>query len=137
MTREGRKDRRLVRVDHGLFSYTESDGTTKYAVRLQQAGKVWRRFGFQAKTAARNWLRSRRGKIADKKLIPEQETAAPTVPLFADYAKDWLAACQAKGLKQSTLRDYRSIVNIRLIPALGLLPLIRSPATRFGSWWHT
>ena len=65
----------------------------------------------------------RRGKIADKKPIPEQETAAPTVPLFADYAKSWLAACQAKGLKQTTLRDYRSIVNIRLIPAFGLLPL--------------
>jgi integrase len=27
------------------------------------------------------------------------------------------------GLKQTTLRDYRSIVNIRLIPAFGLLPL--------------
>jgi hypothetical protein len=84
-----------------------------------------RRFGFQTKTAARDWLKSRRGKIADKKPIPEQETAAPvaqTVPLFADYAKGWLAASQAKGLKQTTLRDYRSIVKIQLIPAFGLLP---------------
>lgn len=117
--------RRLVRVDHGLFSYTEPDGTTRYAVRLQQAGETWRRFGFQTKTAARNWLRSRRGKIADGKPIPEQEAArpAPTVPRFADYAQGWLAASQAKGLKQTTLRDYRWIVHVRLIPAFGPLPL--------------
>ena len=121
-----RSTRELVRVDHGLFSYTELDGTSRYAVRLQHAGKTWRRFGFQTKTAARDWLKSRRGKIADKKPIPEQETAAPvapTVPLFADYAKGWLAACLAKGLKQTTLRDYHSIVNVRLIPAFSLLPL--------------
>jgi integrase len=115
-----------MRVDHGLFSYTELDGTTRYAVRLQHAGKAWRRFGFQTKTAARDWLKSRRGRIADKKPIPEQEIAAPaapTVPLFADYAKGWLAACQAKGLKQTTLRDYRSVMNVRLISAFGVLPL--------------
>lgn len=120
--------RRLVRVDHGLFSYTEPDGATRYAVRLQHEKKTWRKFGFTTKTAARKWLNRRRGNIANGEPLPEQEAAEspkpePTVPLFADYAKGWLAASEAKGLKQSTMRDYRWIVNKRLIPAFGSLPL--------------
>jgi integrase len=120
--------RRLVRVDHGLFSYTEPDGAMKYAVRLQHEKKTWRKFGFTTKTAARKWLNRRRGNIANGEPLPEQEAAElpkpePTMPLFADYAKGWLAASEAKGLKRSTMKDYRWIVDVRLIPAFESLPL--------------
>lgn len=45
---------------------------------------------------------------------------------FADVAEDWLRDGELKrGLKRSTLRDYRQVLEAYLLPAFGELPVSR------------
>lgn len=120
--------RQLQRIDEGLFTYREKDGTAKFAVRFQHRDRDWRKFGFPTITKARQWLRSRKGRAAEYRLFPERERAdleqaENRIPLFQDYAWKWFNGCTAKQLKHSTLRRYKGILEKHLIPTFGLLRL--------------
>ena len=58
-----------------------------------------------------------------KDLSPVKATPAVIGPLFSEYAAQWLNACEARGLKASTYRSYKTILNNHLLPAFGPLHL--------------
>lgn len=54
---------------------------------------------------------------------------------FADVAEDWLRHGELKrGLKRSTLLDYRQVLDAYLLPAFGELPVNEVTTTRIESW---
>ena len=58
---------------------------------------------------------------------PDAATQAPgepkPAPLFADFARNWLAGCKDDGLGPRTIEDYTWAVELHLIPVLGSLRL--------------
>jgi len=58
-----------------------------------------------------------------KDLSPVKTAPAVIGPLFSDYAAQWLDACEARGLKASTYRSYKTILSVHLLPAFGPLHL--------------
>ena len=61
----------------------------------------------------------------------------PIGPLFGDYASQWLEACEARGLKASTLRSYRTIVEVHLRPSFGALHLSQIDRRTVKEFVHT
>jgi integrase len=54
---------------------------------------------------------------------------------FADVAEDWLRHGELKrGLKRSTLRDYRQVLDAYLLPALGSFPVQAMDAAAIERW---
>jgi len=123
-----RNRRVLTRKEEGVFTYPLNNGTERFSVRMEYRGKDWRKSGFPTITKARQWRDSRKGRAMEGRLFPEQEEALraqqqTTFPLFQDYASTWLANCQARQLKYSTLLRYEGILRKWLLPNLGLLTL--------------
>jgi integrase len=118
-----------VRVGEGLYEYTTTAGLVRYKANIKHHDKYYRKCGFSTISKARKWRQSRVGAIADGRLFPEQEQkrkhaeAAPKVLTIDDYARTWMAACEAKGLKHTTLKRYRGILNEHVLPAFGPLPI--------------
>jgi integrase len=50
---------------------------------------------------------------------PVPMVPAPTGPLFGPYAESWLESCDARGLKHTTYRAYKVILETHLKPAFG------------------
>src|SRR5210317_387204 len=130
----GVKRSKPIRVGEGLYEYTNAAGLVRYKASLKHHGKYHRKFGFPTISKARKWRQSRVGAIADGRLFPEQEQkrkqeeaerkkAEPKVLTLADYARTWMAACEAKGLKHTTLKRYRGILDEHVLPAFGPLPI--------------
>jgi len=115
--------RKLIRIDRGIFKYTTQTGTELFAVRFKHQTEQWRKFGFPTITKARTWLASRQGAVADGRLFPEQAIKKKPQTTFKTFADHWMATCRAKSLKRSTLRRYDAILRKHLIPALGHLSL--------------
>ena len=118
-----------VRVGEGLYEYTTKAGLVRYKASIKHHDKYYRKCGFPTISKARKWRQSRVGAIADGRLFPEQEQkrkhaeAAPKALTIADYARTWMGACEAKGLKHTTLKRYRGILDEHVLPAFGPLPL--------------
>ena len=118
--------RKLERIDEGIFRYAQKDGETRYAVRFNHQQRDWRKFGFPNVTKARTWLNSRKGRIAENRLFPEQaseNTISKTATPFVEYSRSWLEGCRVKNLKHSTLLRYQGLLRKHLVPALGGLSL--------------
>ena len=118
----------LTRREEAIFTYQLKTGAERFAVRMEHQGKDWRKFGFPTITKARQWRDSRKGRASEGRLFPEQEQAnevqaISAIPFFATYAQTWLATCQTRGLKHSTLKRYKGHVTKQLTPALGHLQL--------------
>ena len=50
---------------------------------------------------------------------PAPVVSSPTGPVFGPYADAWLAGCEARGLKHTTERAYKVILETHLRPAFG------------------
>jgi hypothetical protein len=112
------------REESGIFSYLDGAKGKLFMVRLKHRGRPYRKYGFKTITDARRWRESRRGRIAEGRMFPEQERAMRQVPLFRDYAARWFETCTGKRLKHSTLQRYESALRVYLLPAFGELRLI-------------
>ncbi len=118
----------LKRKEEGVFTYLLSDGAERFAVRMESQGKDWRKFGFPTITKARHWRDTRKGRILEGRLFPEQEQVkneekGNAIPFFRDYANTWFAYCQTRGLKHSTLLRYEGLLRKHLLPAFGAFRL--------------
>lgn len=51
--------------------------------------------------------------------VPAPATPIPTTPLFPSYADSWLEGCKVRGLKHTTYRAYKVILDTHLKPAFG------------------
>jgi|GEM_PF-2706967 len=112
----------LKRKEEGIFIYQLGDGLERFAVRMEWQGKDWRKFGFTNISQARKWRDTRRGRILEGRLFPEQEQAAVApqesqIPLFTEYAERWLGDCETRGLKDTTLFRYQGLLRKHLKPA--------------------
>jgi len=118
-----------VRVGEGLYEYKTTGGLVRYKASIKHHDKYYRKCGFPTISKARKWRQSRVGAIADGRLFPEHQhkrkhaEAAPKVLTIADYARTWMEANRAKGLKHTTLERYRGILDEHVLPAFGPLPL--------------
>lgn len=97
---------------------------------------------FHTRTDARVWLEDQRDLIDRGRWEPPQaqearhtaDQAAATVPLFGDYAEQWLAG---RDLRPRTRGDYRRILDRQLRPAFGQTPVdLITPAT-VRAWYAT
>jgi len=118
----------LKRKEEGIFTYQVNDGTERFAVRMEWQGKDWRKFGFRTITKARQWRDSRKGRIMEGRLFPEQEKSQEeeernAIPFLRDYAPTWFRDCQTRRLKYSTLLRYDGLLRKHLLPACGHLRL--------------
>jgi len=50
---------------------------------------------------------------------PSAVTSLPTGSLFESYSDSWLKSCEARGLKHTTSRTYKVILETHLKPASG------------------
>src|SRR6476646_7949508 len=76
--------------------------------------------GYFTKRTAEAWLRDTLD-AARRRTLPG---AVATGATFADAAAEWLRYAESdRDCKPSTLRDYRSVVDSRLLPAFGELNL--------------
>jgi len=122
------KKRILERKEESIFTYRVGDGSERYAVRMEWQGKDWRKFGFTSISQARKWRDTRRGRILEGRLFPEQEQAEAVpqenpIPFFNEYAEPWLADCETRGLKDTTLFRYQGLLRKHLKPAFQTLRL--------------
>jgi hypothetical protein len=98
-----------VRVREGLYEYTTTASLVRYKASIKHHNKYYRKCGFPTISKARQWRQSRVGAIADGRLFPEHQhkrkhaEAASKVLTIADYARTWMGANRAKGLKHTTL----------------------------------
>jgi integrase len=75
-----------------------------------------------AETELQNVLADvRRGLWRDPDVEAQASGEPKPVPLFADFARDWLAGCKDDGLGARTVEDYTWAVELHLIPILGSL----------------
>jgi integrase len=89
------------------------------------------KFGFENISTAQRWQASRKGRIAEGRLFPEEEKrrqqeeeARDRERLnFAAYAERWQRACDLRKLKQTTRKEYRRIVKQVLGPRFGTMRL--------------
>lgn len=127
-----------------------------YVTERQRAGKVWylrarlgdgrevrRRIGpdwsGSGRPAAGHYTRKTAQAVLDELLV---EARRGTLPIreksgatFADAAAEWLRyAEQERGVKPSTLRDYRTSVRAYLLPAFGHLALEDVTPDRIDLW---
>lgn len=137
---------------HLLVVHRDS-GPIYYAKwRLKDGTQVKRRVGpaWLDRSRAGTWVR-RRGRIAagflsEKDAIVEMDRLidehAATIGrahhpsrTFGDVAEDWLRHGERKrGLKRSTLRDYRQVLDSYLLPAFGELALLEISAPVVERW---
>lgn len=71
------------------------------------------------------------------RLITELEKGTyiePAKLTFGEYLKDWLERRRADNLSPTTLRRYAGIVELRLIPKLGMLPLEKLRPIHLQKW---
>ena len=91
---------------------------------------------FTAKQDARGWLALQQADIIKKSWMPPE--AAPKVEVtFEDYANNWLSGRMVKGrpLKARTRDHYRDLLDDRLFPTFGKLP-IGSITSEDVEKWH-
>jgi integrase len=89
------------------------------------------KLGFENVSAAKRWRASRKGRIAEGRLFPEEEkrrqeekeARAREQLNFAAFAERWQRACELKKLKQTTQKEYRRIVKQVLVPRFGTMRL--------------
>ncbi|MDR4495107.1 MAG: hypothetical protein R3B74_11925 [Nitrospirales bacterium] len=145
----GRQKRILIRVDEGLYQYTlgkeapqqqlpgQSEkqkprkpvDLSRYMALIKHQDRYFRKFGFPTISKARQWRKSRMGRIAEGRLFPEEEKKRAEADrqqalTIQAYGEIWMKAKEASGLKYTTVRRYRSILKIHLNPAFGSLPLV-------------
>src|SRR5579859_711206 len=120
--------------------------------RLEDGTQVKRRLGpaWLERSRSGGWVR-RRGRpaggfLTEKEAIVEMDRLrrehAETVGrahglerTFADVAEDWLRHGELKrGLKRSTLRDYRQVLDAYLLPAFGPQPVHDVDAAVIERW---
>jgi integrase len=77
--------------------------------------------GYYTKRLAEDWLR---GVLDDARRGTLPGMVAPSGATFADAAAEWLRFVeQDRERKPSTVRDYRSVLESRLLPAFGEMPI--------------
>jgi integrase len=87
--------------------------------------------GYYTKRTAEAWLRD----VLDEARRGTLPGMVRTGATFADAAAEWLRYVeQERGRKASTLRDYRSVVNVHLLPAFGKETLERIDAEMIERW---
>lgn len=111
------------REEPGIFSYCDEGQGKRFMVRLKHRGRVYRKYGFASISAARRWRDSRRGRIAERRMFPEQLRPTTQPSLFREYAVRWFDTCTGKRLKHSTLQRYESALRVYLLPAFGEMRL--------------
>ena len=87
-----------------------------YEIRCQINGKKITASGKTLETAKKKFI----GKIHEIERTVETEKAQHT---FGAYALEWLETVKRPTVKETTLEDYRSLLNVHLIPAFGKRPL--------------
>ncbi|MGC3994061.1 MAG: site-specific integrase [Propionicimonas sp.] len=109
---------------------------------------------FASEDQARAWLAAERRLLdldawtapAEREAIRETERAAAEAEqkaagtTFAEYAAAWMARrtdpAGARPLAPLTGRDYRTLLDLHLIPAFGALPLVKISPDTVDRWWR-
>ena len=87
--------------------------------------------GYFTRQTAEAWLRD----VLDQARQATLPGMVPTGATFADAAHEWLRyTAEERDRKPSTLADYRSIVNVHLIPEFGKEPLERVDTQMIERW---
>ena len=104
----------MTRIAPHIYRYPTQSGE-RYAIRYYfRNGERWKK-GLLTKKRAERYLRKLLVRLDDAKHFPERILA----PKLKDYAKQWLALQELRGLAPNTLRSYRMNLTLHVLPALG------------------
>lgn len=118
----------------GTFGTVEKLPSGRYRARYR--GPDGRRYTaptlFLAQKDARGWLALRQADIIKGKWLPPGADEKPQPKLtLADYAEQWLAQ---RDLKDRTREHYRELLDRRILPKLGALPIASITADDVRTW---
>jgi integrase len=113
-----------------------ADGRVVTVQTQQRLGPAWSGHGrppegqFTRKTA-QAWLQAKLTDLRRGEGIPVEQASVP----FRVVAEDWYAHGETvRGLKASTLRDYRSVLDAHVLPAFGEQPIEAISARMIEAW---
>ena len=124
------------------FSYTKSNGevgrcrqSTKLAATRNNKPEALR-MALAMRTALLQSEEESPKKNA-KKQSSSKETPISRPDIFDSVAKEYIKTLEAKGLRKSTLKGYRSMLRIHLLPQFGKTPVSDIKTRRVDKWFSS
>jgi integrase len=126
-----RKRNQRERSPRGLGSIVADGSRWKAAVGVSVEGETKRRRAvkrFDSRTEAAKWIAEMSGNRA-RGIVTAPSTS------IADFLNDWLEGPNVTRLKPATIRQYRQIVAVYIIPLLGNTPLSTLTPKKCSAAW--